>query len=310
LSELKFFVKENNKFINRNVILSCEELSSIKLSKTKLLTALKLEEVYDQIIESFLEFKTQLYSNSLSLVNNFRIDYNANHEIRSKLNRQLFNTLNLSKLYLDKSYREYKDDKGNITKIKSFVKKITGDESLELMIGTFRTEIYSKSPEYNLGCALRNLTQHDTLPIQTYSVGINHDESEDNTAMRAKFHLPLSKENLLGSGIKRKLLEPFSEVIDLHEVMDEYIYSLSQMHMKNRELTKSSVEIAQKVFLLKAREIEEQHNDSQITISVYENEVRLFYLDLDWFEVVSYLQEKHAVEVNYRKTQHSTYTNP
>lgn len=309
MSELKFCVKENNKFINRNVILNCEELSSIKLSRTKLLTALKLEELYDQIIESFLEFKTQLYSNSLSLVNNFRMDYSANHEIRSKLNRQVFNTLNLSKLYLDKSYREYKDKQGNITKIKSFVKKITNDESLEFAIKTLRKEINLKSPEYNLGCALRNLTQHDTLPIQTYSVGINHDESEDNREIRAKFHLPLSKENLLSSGIKRKVLEPFSEVIDLHEVMDEYIHSLSQMHIKNRELTKSSVEIAQKIFLLKAKEIEEQHNDSQITISVYENEVRLFHLDLDWFEVVSYLQEKHAIKVNYRKIHHSTYTN-
>lgn len=127
-----FSIKENNKFENKIIILSADELSGIKLSKTKLLTALKLEELYDQIVESFLEFKTQLYSNSLSLVNNFRIDYNANHEIRSKLNRQLFNTLNLSKLYLDKSYREYRDKEGKITKIKSFVKKITNDESLEL----------------------------------------------------------------------------------------------------------------------------------------------------------------------------------
>lgn len=79
--------------------------------------------------------------------------------------------------------------------------------------------------------------------------------------------------------------------------------------MKNRELTKSSVESAQKFFLVKAKEIEEQHDDIQITISVYESEVRIFYLDLDWFKVFDYLHEKNAVKVNYRKIEHSTYTN-
>lgn len=308
MSELKFCIKENNKFINKIIILSDDELSGIKLAKNKLLTALNLEELYDQIIESFLEFKTQLYSNSLSLVNNFRIDYNANHEIRSKLNRQLFNTLNLSKLYLDKSYREYRDKEGNITKVKSFVKKITNDEYLELEVNNFREEIFLKSPGYSLGCALRNLTQHETLPIQTYSVGINHNRNEDNRSILAKFHLPLSKENLLNSGIKQKVLSSFSEIIDLHEVMDEYIYSLSQIHIKNRDLTKSSIENAQNEFLLKSKEIKKQHDDNPIIISVYENEVHLFYLDLGWFNVVNYLQEKHAIEVNYRKIEHSTYT--
>ena len=196
MAELRFYILTDNKPKNTKVQLSNDELDKLKVTREKLLAVLKLEDLYDQIIESLLEFKSQLYSNSLSLVSNFRRDYNANHEIRSKLNRQLFNTLNLSKLYLDKSYREYRDKDGNITKIKSFVKKVTNEEYLEREVNNFREEIYLKSPEYSLGCALRNLTQHDTLPIQTYSVDINHDINEDNRTILAKFQLPLSKNNL------------------------------------------------------------------------------------------------------------------
>ncbi len=307
MAEFKFYTMKDNKPKNIKVQLSNNELDKLKVAREKLLAVLKLEDLYDQIIESFLEFKSQLYSNSLSLVSNFRTDYNANHEIRSKLNRQLFNTLNLSKLYLDKSYREYRDKNGNITKIKSFVKKVTNDENLELVVNKFREEIYLKSPGYGLGCALRNLTQHDTLPVQTYSVGINHDGSEDNRKMLAKFQLPLSKSNLLNCDIKPKVLSLFNETIDLHKVMDEYIYSISQMHIKNRQLTEPTVENAQGLFLSKTKEIETIYGKNNYGIGVFENNQKIFYLELEWYEVVNYLQQKHAVAIDYRNIEHSTY---
>lgn len=307
MAEFRFYILTNNKPQYTKLQLSNDELDKLIIAREKLLALLKLEDLYDQIIESFSEFKSQLYSNSLSLVSNFRRDYNANHEVRSKLNRQLFNTLNLSKLYLDKSYRECKDKNGNITKIKSFVKKITNEESLELEVKNFREEIYLNNPEYSLGCALRNLTQHDILPIQTYSIGINHNEKEDNRRILATFQLPLSKSNLLSCGIKPKVLKLFSETIDLHKVMDEYIYSLSQMHIKNRQLTESSVENSQEIFLSKTKEIEAIYGKSNFGIDVYKNNERIFDLELEWYEVVNYLQQKHAVAIDYRNIEHTTY---
>lgn len=109
LSELKVSFQKDSQFTYKTISLNDEELQKIKSSREILRKALSFEELFDKIIETFLEFKSQLYTNNLFLTKSFRRDYNANYEIRSKLNRQVFNTLNLSKLYLDKNYREFKN---------------------------------------------------------------------------------------------------------------------------------------------------------------------------------------------------------
>lgn len=125
--------------------------------------------------------------------------------------------------------------------------------------------------------------------------------------MLAKFQLPLSKSNLLNCDIKPKVLSLFNETIDLHKVMDEYIYSISQMHIKNRQLTEPTVENAQGLFLSKTKEIETIYGKNNYGIGVFENNQKIFYLELEWYEVVNYLQQKHAVAIDYRNIEHSTY---
>jgi hypothetical protein len=299
LAELKFHISENQVSRLKTVRLEVSELNELKSARSKLLAILSLEDLYDQIIESFLEFKTQLYSNSLSLINNFRRDYNEHHEVRSKLNRQLFNTLNLSKIYLDKNFHERKKN--------YFVKNITEDLALHEECIVLRNKIYDENSNYRLGCGLRNLAQHSTLPIHTYSVGTEHLQEDKNKSIRAQFHLPLAKENLIKSGIKKNILTSFGEIVDLHEVMDGYIYAISQMHMQNRKLTESTITGAVNTFLSKTKEIETVYGKDNFGIGVFDNDERLFHLELEWYEVVKYLKHKHAVAVNYGNVEHTTY---
>lgn len=300
MAEFKFHISENKIPTQKAVQLKKDELEKLKSARIKLLAILTLEELYDQIIESFLEFKTQLYSNSLSLISDFRIDYNANHEVRSKLNRQLFNTLNLSKLYLDTHYHEDKDN--------YFVKDLTNDVELHKEVTTLREKLFVENSSYRLGCGLRNLTQHSTLPIQTYTVGTEHIQDSKDKSLQARFHLPLAKENLLKRGIKKSVLKPFSKIIDLHKVMDGYIYALSQMHIQNRKLTEPTITNAEKTFISQAKEIEKLYGKNDYGVGVFENDERLFYLELEWYKVVNYLQQKHAVAINYGDIKHTTYS--
>lgn len=296
MPKLKYYTNNDFKIID----LEPSELEELQLARSKLYAILKLEELYDQIIESFLEFKTQLYSNSLSLINDFRRDYNANHEIRSKLNRQLFNVLNLSKLYLDKHYHE---GKGNF-----FVKDLTNNLPLHQEIVSLRKDIYDTNLNYRLGCELRNLTQHSSLPIRTYTVGTQRLPNTKENTIKGRFHLPIAKENLLKSGVKKSVLASFDDVIDLHSVMDGYIYAISQMHFKNRELTSKTINESKHKLSSKIKKIEELHCSENFGIEVYQDNKRLFYLEFDWFEVVEYLQRKHAIAINYNNTEHTTYS--
>ena len=113
-----------------------EQVNEIKKHRSNLLSLLKLEELYDQILESFLEFKTQLYANSLQLNQEMLHNHNSAHEIRSKLNRQLFNILNLSKLYFDKHC--YKQEQ------KSFVLKVTKNDTLHTEIINERNKLFNE----------------------------------------------------------------------------------------------------------------------------------------------------------------------
>lgn len=307
--QLKLILQNGSRLKQEIITLTDNEISEIKLSRKKLLSILKFEELYDQIIESYIEFKAQLYSNSISLVNNFRTDKNSSYEIRSKLNRQLFNTLNFSKLYLDKNYYEHKNKNQETTSIRSFIKKVTDDEILESEMCEFRRDLSKNTPGYVLGCALRNVTQHNTLPIETFTIGIKDHKNETNKTILAKFHLPLSKESLSNLGIRNKILVSFDEIIDLHEIMDEFVDSVSKIHMKNRELTKSAASAAQAKFLVNLEKAKVQYGENDILIEVWENDKFSFYLDLSWYEVVNYLQSKHAVSTNYQKIIHSTYAN-
>lgn len=299
MAELNFHITENQVPRLKTVRLEESELDDLKSARSKLLAILSLEDLYDQIIESFLEFKTQLYSNSLSLISNFRRDYNEHHEVRSKLNRQLFNTLNLSKIYLDKNHHERNKN--------YFVKDITDNLGLHEEHIVLRNKIYSENSSYRLGCELRNLAQHSTLPIHTYTVGTEHLQNEKNKSIKAKFHLPLAKQSLIKCGIKKNILTSFGEIVDLHEVIDGYIYAISQMHMQNRKLTEPTITGAVNTFLSKTKEIETIYGKNNYGIGVFDNDERIFHLELEWYEVVKYLQHKHAVAVNYGNVEHTTY---
>ncbi len=293
------------RFINWNKELTIhqiekEEVDKLKHSRKKLVSLLELEELYDLVIESFMEFKTQLYSNSLHQLNNGIRNSYSHHECRSKLNRYVFNILNLSKLYLDKHYHEKKGI--------CFAKDIANDNSNLDVVRSMRDKLHKENPEYVLGCVLRNLTQHSTLPIDTLSISYERDKAS-NRLIGARFYLTIKKEFLITKGVNKNKLKLFDSDIDIHEVLDGYIFALSQIHMSNRKLTKNAIESARQDFSSKQEYIHESYGKPIGKTEVYDNDTKLFNLEITWFELVEYLQTKHIVETNYYEIEHGSYLN-
>jgi hypothetical protein len=299
MAEFKFVLQRDKRFIEESIEVNNNELIIIKSAKYDLISILKFEELYHQIIESHLEFKSFLHASSLSAISNARRSYISNHEVRSKLNRHVFNTLNLSKLYLDKAFHE-KDKK-------FFVKDLTKDESLHEKVLELRERIESENFGYKLCCKLRNYVQHNMLPINMIEKGFNRLEGTKGKTILAHFVLPLKKNEIKNKDIRNKLLDNFEEKIDLHLVMDEYIYAISQMHIQAREFIKPTMNNALSIFKKRQISIEEQYGKGLTDISLYESNIRLLSLDVEWFNVVPYIQEKYSVALNYRNIEHNTY---
>jgi hypothetical protein len=299
MAEFKFTLQRDKKFIEESIEVNNNELINIKSARYDLISILKFEERYDQIIESHLEFKSFLHTSSLFAISNANISYISNHEVRSKLNRLVFNTLNLGKLYLDKAFHE-KDKK-------FFVKDLTKDKLLHEKVLELRKRIDLENFGYKLCCKLRNYVQHNMLPINMIKKGINRLEGTNNKTILAHFVLPLKKDEIKSNDIRSKLLDNFDEEIDLHLAMDEYIYAISQMHIQAREFINPTMNNALSIFKKRQIRIEEQYGKSLTDISLYESDIRLLSLDVEWFNVVPYIQGKYSIALNYRNIEHNTY---
>ncbi|MCS6174766.1 hypothetical protein [Shewanella baltica] len=301
MKELHFSIVSDSLLKTHKAKLSdCEylELSNAREILSKILDH---EELYDQVIESYVEAKSTMYEMSVRAISDsVKYDYIKNHSNRSKLNRLYFNVLNFSKLYLDRHFHD--GDK------KSFVKSITASESSHDEVKKHRQDISKNNPDYIFGCKLRNYVQHASLPVKTFTTGVRWSP-EDNQSV-AIFHVPLAKKKLIDSGIfSQQMLLKYGEKIDLHQIMDGYIYAISEMHLKSRQLIKNYMEKSLEVINLKRRQIELEHSSSLCDINVVDTEqgVSLFSLHVEWFSVVEHLQKKNLHSLNFKRFTHIPY---
>ncbi|EGR4442457.1 TPA: hypothetical protein PX743_002032 [Vibrio cholerae] len=302
MKELQFCTTSSQISQHHRIKLNEKEYLELSNARRILFRVLKHEELYDQVIESYVDAKTAMYEMSIRTISDGIIDEDIiSHNYRSKLNRLYFNTLNLSKLYLDKHFHGRHD--------KSFVKSITGLETFHDEIKCHRQRIANENTDYVLGCELRNYIQHASLPIKSITHGFRTSNSNNKTF--AVFHIPLDRNILIEGGIKKKYLSKYSDKIDLHEIMDNYIYAISEMHLKSRELTSDYAKNSMDIITKKRQEIESKYNCVQYGIKVVDIDIEetLFYLHLEWFDLVKYLQEENSYLLNFKLFSHSPYGN-
>ncbi len=295
---IRFVLSEEG--MSKEQVIELDEHESTRLQNAIeiLRRARNHEELFDQLIQSYIDVKAMMFEMSIRGLADSRFgDYIQNHETRSKLNRLFFNSLNFSKLYLDKHvFREEKS---------SYVKKITKSPELHDIIVEHRKGIQNSSNGYNLGCALRNYVQHSTLPVTNFVTGVSFRDNPEAT-----FHIPLKKASLKNGGISSKVLASYDENIDLHSVMDEYIHAISTMHIKSRELTSSYIKQAYQLLEAKRKGIHSDYGKVEYGIEVvdFQKGIRLFTLHLDWFEVHDHLIGKNGMAVNFSKFTYKVHS--
>ncbi|ELB2814548.1 hypothetical protein QNE27_001372 [Vibrio alginolyticus] len=297
---IRFVLSEGRTRKAQVIELDEKESTSLKHAIEVLRRAIKHEELFDQLMQSYIDVKTTMFEMSIRGLADSRLDdYVQNHETRSKLNRLFFNSLNFSKLYLDKHV--FSEEKG------SYVKKITSSLELHNRIVEHRKEIQDTSSGYNLGCSLRNYVQHSALPVTNFVTGVSWRDTPEAT-----FHIPLSKEMLKQGRVSSKDLASYGDSIDLHSVMDEYIYAISNMHMKSRELTSAHIEEAYKLLEDRRKGVHKEYGKVEYGINVIDlkSEKPLFSLHLDWFKVHDHLREKNSAPVNFSRYTYRVHSKP
>ena len=295
--KLRFFAQNGTftKLIEKD--LDKVQYDQLIKSRSILKSIYKHEELYDQVISTYLELKTAMYELSIgSALGRSLSDRIKTYDNMSKLNRLLFNTLNFGKMYLDEHYYTEKSETS------SYVFNITGSDEDNLTLKDQREEIYKRNLFYVLGCDLRNKVQHASLPVNRFTAGVR----TENTESIATFYTMISKEEF--SKTKTSILNKFGKDIDLHEIIDGYISAISEMHFLSRSMIEESMENALALFKTTSEHLIKNDNAINIITVIGEKEEELFQLGMSWFDVVEHLQIKNPHTIHLGRTlKHHPY---
>lgn len=257
-------------------------------TKKRLVKALDIEIIYDQIIESYWDYKNKVNYWNLRAISTSIANYILNHEIRSSLNSLVFNLLNLSKMYLDWHFNENKK--------RCFAFEMTCDENVKQEIISQRNHIYESNLNYVIGCHLRGHSQHSTLPVRTFTTDITYNQGTQNRT--ANFSIFYGYEELCKIGISKDKISKNIK-LDLTDIIDGYVYAVSQKHMLNRKLTESIVKEDRLKYLGMWQSLIDQVDYSNFLCELHTSDKGLINISLAWFDVYDYLKSKHRFPINY-----------
>lgn len=229
--------KYNIHISTKNDLVPCElevdnsTISNLQGNKSKLLKVFELLDIYEQLIDSHVESKSLFYKLSVQSAIERDGDSTFIRQVRNDLNRCMFNTLNLGKLYLDKHFF---DDE-------SFIYKLSADESKHKEVEDLRQQVFNKNTEYMTGCELRAYSQHASIMTRTIHTTSSRDPATSQFTHNVKASITRGELSSQRKISKAKL-ERISCTIDLQSCLDGYVDGISEMHMLNIELLRDTVD--------------------------------------------------------------------
>lgn len=288
------FSTRDNKYERK---ISEADFSMLEKYRNILVETLKQEELFNQIVESHLEMKDKLYRFSLRSFKHDHDDFVQSHLIRSELNRSLFNTLNLSKLYLDRHFHE--ENK------KSYIRKISSDESLVEKSYTLSKTLHKENISYRIATKLRNYVQHSSLPIHNYVYGASRKNLN-----RTIFYIPLDKDFLIKKiKIASKDRSLIQRQTDLHLIMDKFIEHISEIHIHDREIASPYVEKSKIALTEEKQSVLDKYDDARFfeLIKTDNNITVKFSLEFSWYAVAEHIQNTYKDRINFYDSIHNPY---
>lgn len=267
---------------------------------------MELIDIYDQVIDSHVEAKTVFYKLSVQSAIERTKGQAFVQQTRNQLNRCMFNTLNLGKLYLDK----------NFFKEKSFIKKITESEEAHQKAESLRKKVFTENSEYMLGCELRAYSQHASIMTRTIHRGIQRDL--EKSQLTANVSASISKRELCSKRhISEEKLLRIPDKIDLQKCLDGYVDGISEMHILNLNLLRDFVDALIKQIETFAQSL--AHNVGANISNAYfikvscsthsdENEQNTneasISISSEWLDLIKQLLDKHRSATKFLHTKH------
>ncbi|MDV6317218.1 hypothetical protein [Idiomarina sp. HP20-50] len=306
MEEFVVQVIADNDVKTKRVQLEAEKHSDIAQQKAKLLKVMELIDIYDQVIDSHVEAKTVFYKLSVQSAIERTKGQAFVQQTRNQLNRCMFNTLNLGKLYLDK----------NFFKEKSFIKKITESEEAHQKAENLRKKVFTENSEYMLGCELRAYSQHASIMTRTIHRGIQRDL--EKSQLTANVSASISKRELCSKRhISEEKLLRIPDKIDLQKCLDGYVDGISEMHILNLNLLRDFVDALIKQIETFAQSL--AHNVGANISDAYfikvtcdthsdENEQNTneasVSISSEWLDLIRQLLDKHRSATKFLHTKH------
>jgi hypothetical protein len=272
----------------RKLGLSEEEFNSLRESLDILERDQEMEMLHDQVMEAFWDYRNKVDYWRLRSLAGFRTQI-LSYEVRSTLNRLAFNVLNLSKLFLDKHYQ---------VNGRCFVfeqtKLIADREKVEAN----RIDIYKENLRYFVGCKLRNKAQHGHLPVSQFSSGFKLRKADGQKFI--VFNITFNYQELKELGVSESRLLPEIK-LDLTEILDGYVYAVSEMHLHNRALTEGvRLQSYEHLKETLSSALASEESDSCF-VDLQPSESESEYIGLDRFELAERLRKKHPYSIDYSK---------
>ncbi|MCC4781370.1 hypothetical protein CSB62_09815 [Vibrio splendidus] len=281
--------------------ISEQEFLTYKQCVETLYKIYQFEELHDQVVQSYTDYKTHLYHACIQFSGMGIIPKQMGYEWRLKANRLLLTTLNLSKLYLDKCYQHKADT--------SFVGKLTGQDKNHEIFKIFRKKLFESNDGYAVGDELRNYVQHQAMLIDVFTYGFHQKTIILYSCVDQTKLLTFIKSR----GPSKTKLERLQAVIeancykdkglDLHRILDQFVTGVGELHRLNRSTYRDLVYESSNCL---ERNLLSQFPESQDK-AIYEGNKRVLLNHKYLVEIIEYIMEKNSHTIDHSAFDASTY---
>ncbi len=195
---------------------------------------LGIEEKFDLLVSNYEEFERDLLNLGLKHMVRRNLDWPAMSHDRLHLNRRLVNYLSTSRLYSD----QVKHDLKHAWLPSDTVEKL----------GTALSKEYDRSLGYRVVEALRNVSQHQTIPIRSSSYGSRVDEKDGQRLISFSIGVGLDLEDLKENKMKAPVLKELATLPkdkrDLVLFVRQHVEGYARAHADLRSTIVASVKRA------------------------------------------------------------------
>lgn len=270
------------------------QYAEFEIARSKLLNAFGVEEKYEVVIVSYLEFEKQMLAAAADNMVRRPVDYSDIFNVRLGMNIRLINLLTAIRMYVDQLNQ-------NVQKC------IPSDVDVKEKVANLFSTEYDGNIDYRFMEALRNYVQHRGFPVHLTQQGMKWTSMGDDGLLEFTMELSSQHSNLKEDDkFKKKVLLEMDDKIDLKAATRHYVESISNVHESVRSMITESVMSARELIEDAHSQYATVYTDSLVGLSACKcsddgREVAAVSLLLDWDDIRVTLQRRNSHLANLAK---------